>query len=85
MRELKIGDAVRFFDRQHVEHRALVTAIWGEIREDWMPCINLVWVSSDEGKADPYGRQLERHTSVAHARNTKLLANSYLLIGEELN
>lgn len=85
MRTLNIGDAVRFFDTQYVEHRALVTQIFGPVTEEWMPCINLVWVSGDQGKTDPYGRQLERKTSVAHARNTKLLANSYLLIGEELN
>lgn len=85
MRELKIGDAVRFFDMHYVEHRALVTQIFGPVSEEWMPCINLVWVVKDAGKTDPYGRQLERMTSVAHARNTKLLANSYLLIGEELS
>lgn len=30
-------------------------------------CINVVIVSKDEGKTDPYGRQIERHTSVMHA------------------
>jgi len=33
-----------------------------------MPCLNAVWVSGDERKQDPYGRQIERdHTSIVHA------------------
>lgn len=35
----------------------------------WLPCCNLVWVSSDPEKKDPYGRQLERQTSCAYGRN----------------
>lgn len=85
MRTLKEGDVVRFFDKQYVEHRALVTAVHGNVTEEWMPCINLVYVSKDSAKKDPHGRQLERDSSVAHARHTKLLANSYLLDGEVLN
>ena len=85
MRTLKVGDVVRFFDTHWVEHRALVTAVWGEPNEEWMPCINLVYISSDAAKTDPYGRQLERDSSVAHAGNTKLKANSYLLEGEDLS
>jgi len=32
-----------------------------------IPCVNLVYVSGDKSKDDPYGRQLERDTSVVHA------------------
>ncbi len=34
----------------------------------YTPCCNIVWVSSDESKSDPYGRQLERATSVSYGR-----------------
>lgn len=34
-----------------------------------IPCCNLVWVSSDTSKTDPYGRQLERQTSCSYGRN----------------
>jgi hypothetical protein len=34
-----------------------------------MPCCNIVWVSSDKSKEDPYGRQLERATSISHGRS----------------
>lgn len=35
----------------------------------YMPCCNLVWVSEDTSKTDPYGRQLERQTSCSYGRN----------------
>lgn len=84
MRSIKEGDHVRFFDEHWTEHNALVTAVWGTPSEEWMPCINLVFVVTDAAKKDPYGRQIDRRTSVAHAASTKLKANSYLLVGEEL-
>lgn len=84
MRSVKEGDHVRFFDEQWREHNALVTAVWGEASETWMPCINVVFVAPEESKKDPHGRQIERRSSVAHAATTKLKANSYLLAGEEL-
>lgn len=70
MRELEIGMAVRYWDEHRVEHRALITAVHGEIKEIdghvWIPCVNVVWVSKDESKQDPYGRQLERQSSVVN-------------------
>lgn len=35
----------------------------------WMPCCNVVIVADDKAKEDPYGRQLERFTSVSYGRN----------------
>lgn len=35
----------------------------------YMPCCNLVFVSENEDKHDPYGRQIERHSSVSYGRN----------------
>jgi len=34
----------------------------------WMPCCNVVYVSGDVEKKDPYGRQVERQTSCGYGR-----------------
>lgn len=77
-----VEDVVIFTDAKGVDHNALVTAVFGEVTHDptpeqfkdnvarppLMPCLNAVWVSSDEKKQDPYGRQIERdHSSIVHA------------------
>jgi hypothetical protein len=31
-----------------------------------VPCINVAFVTSDEGKRDPYGQQIERLSSLQH-------------------
>jgi len=78
-RVLKVGDLVIFIDEHRQFHNALVT-IWhgskdgdtiGGYREKWtaadaIPCINLVFTTGSEDKTDPYGRQIERKTSVGH-------------------
>lgn len=74
--KLEVGSNVIYTDEHFADHVALVTAIWGQ--PDWrehciepnqacVPCINLVYVSGDNTKDDPYGRQIERSTSVVHA------------------
>ena len=74
---LEVGINVIYTDEHFVDHAALVTAVWGS--PDWrehcqlhtgkpaVPCVNLVYVSGDKAKDDPYGRQIERNTSVVHA------------------
>ena len=37
--------------------------------EVYMPCCNLLFVSENVDKHDPYGRQIERHSSVSYGRN----------------
>jgi hypothetical protein len=73
-----VGDAVVYTDPVGVEHVALVTAYWGGDRPNG--ALNLVYVSSDDSKRDPNGRQIERDTSVsrqsentAHGRHWKPL------------
>lgn len=70
MKDLTIGMAVHFWDDRRVKHSALITAVHGEISDKdgnvWIPCVNLVYVSRDEAKQDPYGRQLERQSSVVN-------------------
>jgi len=52
---MKIGDHVLYVDALSRPRQA--------------PGLNLVLVSNDEAKDDPYGRQIERETSVVHVSN----------------
>jgi len=60
---MQIGDAVTYVDPVGRSRPALLTAVHGA---DETPSVNLVFVSDDETKGDPYGRQIERETSVVH-------------------
>ena len=74
-----VGDVIIFADGYGRDRNALVVAVFGEAgvlesehypggKRLSMPCLNAVWVSGDESKQDPYGRQIERdHTSIVHA------------------
>lgn len=64
-RNLSVGQAVIFVDSHRVDHPALVTNVWKDFGGGYPGC-NVVFVSADESKTDPYGRQVERATSVAH-------------------
>lgn len=70
-----VGDAVKVVDEHYGEHPALVTAVHGEFGVEvptaagvgtYVPCINVVFVSGDPTKRDPYGQQLERLSSLQH-------------------
>ena len=80
MTMLSIGCHVVFTDEHFVDRNALVTAIWtpshefaeaGFVSRDdeaiGSTSLNLVFVSGDDSKDDPYGRQIERQTSIPHA------------------
>jgi len=79
-----VGDVIIFTDSVGVDHNALVVAVFGDasVAESElyptgkgliMPCLNAVWVSGDESKQDPYGRQIERdHTSIVHASDQQV-------------
>jgi hypothetical protein len=60
---MEIGETVTYVDPMQKEHRSLITAVHGSGDS---PSINLVYTSDDPAKYDPYGRQLERATSVVH-------------------
>lgn len=79
-----VGDSVIFVDAHGVERPALLTAVHGvtpEIAKNYpeyykdfdfeaqKPSVNLIIISDDENKRDPYGRQIERHSSVVHQVN----------------
>lgn len=62
--KLEIGQSVIFVDEHREEHVALVTNVWQS--SGGLPGCNVVYVSDDESKSDPYGRQVERKTSIVH-------------------
>jgi hypothetical protein len=73
----EVGQHAVFTDALGQRHDALIT-VWhlGEASSveefkvkygpDAMPCVNLLFVTKDPKKTDPYGSQIERHTSVPH-------------------
>lgn len=75
--EVKIGDTVIFTDEYRKDHNALVTAVWGK------DCINLVRVSGDDAKTDPYGRQIERNTSVVRYSEANHYGMCFRAVGVE--
>jgi hypothetical protein len=73
-KKLEIGAHVIYITPSRERVNALVEVIHsGEKTADehkvlygnW-PCINLLFLSTDPAKVDPYGRQKERATSVSH-------------------
>ena len=62
------GEHVVYVDSAGRGHPALVTAVWRDpsARDDPDPAVNLVLVSPDANRTDPYGRQIERRTRVRH-------------------
>jgi hypothetical protein len=68
--EVKIGDAVEYVDEIAQSHKALITAVHGStVQTDngpRHPAVNLIYVTDDTAKTDPYGRQVERQTSAVH-------------------
>jgi len=59
----QVGDVVIYTDELGMEHDALVTIYFGG--ETPNMSLNCVYVSGDPDKSDPYGRQLERASSVS--------------------
>ena len=63
-------DHVIFTDQHGVPRPALLTAVHGDayLHEGttYYPSVNLVFVTSDSAKRDPYGLQIERESSVVH-------------------
>lgn len=70
VKPVAVGDVVHVVNENYESHAALVTCVHGEFPEvtegSYIPCINVVYLSSDIGKNDPYGRQMERMSSLQH-------------------
>jgi hypothetical protein len=63
---VNVGDAVKVVDEVYGEHVGLVTAVHGQFGGKFAPSINVVYVSGEEAKRDPYGQQIERLCSLGH-------------------
>lgn len=70
IRQPQVGDVVIFVDEHAKRHNALLTAVHGtsvaDGAETYHPAVNVVFVTDDSSKTDPYGSQIERETSVVH-------------------
>ena len=75
VKPVAIGDPVKVVDEHYGEHVGLVTEVHGKFGDtlpaaagggSYVPCINVVYVSGDPAKRDPYGNQLERLSSLQH-------------------
>ncbi len=75
-RKLEKGSPIVYIDSLRKAHAALVTTTFGPWDNGQAGC-NLVFVSGDESKADNYGRQIERQTSVAHITGNPARANCW--------
>lgn len=64
-RNFDLNSQIIFVDSHGVAHSALPTKWWGPMCGPQLGC-NLLYVSGDDTKTDPYGRQIERATSVVH-------------------
>lgn len=78
-RDVSVGDQIVYHNPVGVPHRALVTAVWTK------SFVNVVIVSSDEGKTDVYGRQIERVTSLSHKSAMPVHGNYWRFDDEEPN
>lgn len=63
---VQVGDAVAVVTETYGRCVGLVTAVHGAFTDAFAPCINVVYVSGDGSKSDPYGRQVERMSSLQH-------------------
>jgi hypothetical protein len=66
VRQPVIGQNVVFTDAHGLSHPALLTAVHGTATSQWQASVNLLYVTNDPAKKDPYGHQIERHSSVVH-------------------
>lgn len=71
-----VGDVVVVVDENYRTYAGLVTAVHGEFGKVYdtadggtrvyVPCLNVIYVSQDSAKRDPYGQQIERMSSLQH-------------------
>lgn len=75
-----VGKAVTYVDPVGKHHDALVIAVWGTGTEAFgVNPINVVVVADDVNQHDPYGRQIDRATSVQAAGPTAAHGRYYIV------
>jgi len=91
-RSLKTGDHVVFVDSYRKPHNALITNVFDNGMglnaflvnyNGRLPAINVLYVTDDAAKTDPYGHQVERATSVCHGSAQPVRAGMYFLFPDE--
>ncbi len=63
---VEVGDAVLVVDETYRKRVGLVTDVHGTFSGAYVPCLNVIYVTADETKKDPYGAQTERMSSLQH-------------------
>ena len=77
---MKAGDVIEVVDSHSVHHQALITIVHdGGTGEPGPWAINVAYVTDDAAKTDPYGRQIERMTSVPAKSKHSAAGYFYLL------
>lgn len=71
-------EAAVYYDSRQRPHPALVTERWSDT------CINVAFLSLNEGAVDPHGRQLDRQTSQVHASFNDMKACCWDVIEEDM-
>lgn len=71
---IKVGQAVCLLDEVGTEHVGLVTAVHGPSATS---ALNVLYITDDPTKRDPYGQQVERLSSISHRDNAGGAAGRY--------
>lgn len=75
----ELGQSVIWHEPNGAPRTALVTTVWGPTM------VNLAFISGDENKTDPYGRQIERETSCQHVSQVSVHGRYWRFDDEEPN
>lgn len=68
-RTLEVGGKCIYHDEHGRPLNALVNCVHGDDWDNYIPCINLTFVSPDKNRQDSGGRQIEHASSVVHKSN----------------
>jgi len=86
-----VGDHVLYTDARGGDRNAIVICVFGDVEQEGsspygsMPGVNVVMANSDPECDDPYGRQIERETSVVHKTDQPAHGCYWRWPGEERN
>lgn len=90
MSKMEAGTPVIVVDSLGKRHHGLLTNVFGvgtpeEHKEKYgsWPCANVVFISDDANRTDPYGRQVERFTSFPHKSSMPGVNGMFFLFPDE--
>jgi hypothetical protein len=82
-RKLEVGHACIYHDEYSRPLPALVTAVHGDDWDEYVPSLNVVFVSPDPKRQDGCGRQTEHASSVVHKSNAGTPGHYWRFADEE--